>query len=260
VLGACIFNLLILVPLELMHREESIYRRVHQGHILTAGFGVMLIGLVGAAILLAHNGYSPSFFHVGASTLIIVALYAVGIRLAFKYELRGETTVIAKVGRVRMSLRGAILRYLAAAAVIVAAGAWLPFVGLEIADVMGWRTTFVGTLFVAAATTMPELVVTIGAMRLGAPDMAIANLLGSNLFDILILAIDDVAFTRGPLLAAASPAHAVTAFAAIVMSGVVIVALIYRPVSRFRGTIGWAGLSLLIVYMLASYALYLHGH
>jgi len=107
---------------------------------------------------------------------------------------------------------------------------------------------------------LPELFVTIGAMRLGALDMAIANLLGSNLFDIAVLAVDDVAFVRGPLFAAASPTHAVTAFAAIVMSGVVIVALIYRPASRFRGTVGWAGLSLMIVYLLASYALFLHGH
>jgi cation:H+ antiporter len=259
-LGSCIFNLLILVPLELLYREESIYRRVHQGHILTAGFGVMLIGLAGTSILLAHNGYTLSFLHVGASAPIIFVLYAIAMRAAFNYELRGETAGIAVVKHVKISLAGAIVRYLAAALVIVGAGIWLPFIGIEIADAMGWRTTFVGTLFVAGATSLPEFFVTIGAMRIGALDMAIANLLGSNLFDILILAIDDVAFTRGPLFAAASPAHAVTAFAAIFMSGVVIVALIYRPQSRFRGTVGWVGLSLLIVYLLASYALYLHGH
>jgi cation:H+ antiporter len=122
---------------------------------------------------------------------------------------------------------------------------------------MGWRTTFVGTLFIAGATSLPELVVTISALRIGAVDMAIANLLGSNLFDILVLAIDDLAYLRGPLLSVASPTHAVTAFAAAVMSGIVIVALLYRPSTRIRGTIGWVSLSLLIVYLLSSYAIYL---
>jgi cation:H+ antiporter len=101
--------------------------------------------------------------------------------------------------------------------------------------------------------------VTISALRLGAVDMAIGNLLGSNLFGVLILALDDIAYTKGPLLAAVSPAHAVTAFAAVIMSGIFIVAIPYRPQTRFRGTIGWVSLSLL-VYLLSSYAIYLHGH
>ena len=54
--------------------------------------------------------------------------------------------------------------------------------------------TFVGTLFVAAATSVPEMIVTIAAVRLGALDMGIANLLGSNLFNMLVLAIDDIAY------------------------------------------------------------------
>jgi cation:H+ antiporter len=159
-----------------------------------------------------------------------------------------------------MSLAQAVARYLAAAAVVVAAGTWLPFVGIEIADVMGWRTTFVGTLVVAGATSLPELVVTVSAVRLGAPDLAIANLLGSNLFDVLVLAIDDLAYVKGPLLADVSPAHAVTAFAAVIMSGTVIVALLYRPATRLHGTIGWTSLALLLVYLLSAYAVYLHGH
>ena len=66
---------------------------------------------------------------------------------------------------------------------------------------MGWGQSFVGTLLVAAVTSAPEVAVTISALRIGAIDMAIANLLGSNLFDILILAIDDLFYTKGPLLA-----------------------------------------------------------
>ena len=64
----------------------------------------------------------------------------------------------------------------------------------------GLADSFVGTLLIAGATSLPELVVTVRAMRIGAVDMAIGNLLGSNLFDVLILAIDDIFFRKGPLL------------------------------------------------------------
>lgn len=114
---------------------------------------------------------------------------------------------------------------------------------------MGWKTTFVGTLLIAAATSAPELVVTISALRLGAVDMTIGNLLGSNLFDILILAIDDIAYVDGPLLSVVSPAHAITAFAATIMSGIFIIAMLFKPETRLGGLIGWVSLSLLMVYV-----------
>lgn len=259
-LGSCVFNLVMLVVLDGLSRDEPIYRRIDQGHILTAGFGVVLIGAAGAFVLLSVNGPSFSLLHVGAYTPLLIALYFVAMRAAFVYERRSRPPSDVVKSEAGITLRAALMRYLAAASVVVVAGSWLPFIGREIADVMGWKTTFVGTLLIAGATSLPELVVTVSALRLGAVDMAIGNLLGSNLFDILIIAADDIAFGKGPLLAAVSPAHAITAFAAVIMSGIFIVALLYRPESRLRGTIGWVSVSLLMVYLLSSYAIYLQGH
>ncbi|MEX0751707.1 MAG: hypothetical protein WD073_02125 [Xanthobacteraceae bacterium] len=259
VLGSCIFNLAMLVLLDAMSRDEPMYRRIDQSHILTAGFGVILIGFVGAQLILSRNGLDYQFFHISAYTPLIVVVYLVAMRAAFVYEHRQKLTPAIGKADPKITLAVAFRRYLLAASVVVGAGIWLPFVGVELADKMGWQTTFVGTLFVSAVTTLPELVVTISAFRLGAVDMAIANLLGSNLIDILILAIDDLVYTEGPLLAFVSPAHAVSAFAAVIMSGIFIVALLYRPQTRLLGTVSWVSLSLLAVYLLTSYAIYLHG-
>ena len=259
-LGSCIFNLAMLVVLDEMSRDEPMYRRIDQGHILTAGFGVILIASAGALLLLSQKGQPLQIFHISIYTPLIIILYLVAIRAAFVYEGRARRPPQLIKSDPEMTLRRAIIRYASAAAVVAAAGSWLPFIGQDIAETMGWKTSFVGTLLIAGATSLPELVVTISALRLGAVDMAIGNLLGSNLFDILILAIDDIAYTKGPLLAAVSPAHAISAFAAVIMSGIFIVALLYRPETRFRGIIGWVSLSLLLVYLFASYAIYLHGH
>jgi cation:H+ antiporter len=258
VLGSCVFNLVMLVILDEATRDEPMWRRIDQGHILTAGFGIILIGSAGAVLVLSQNDVNAQILHISIYTPLVVVLYLVAMRAAFVYERRtGPPPIIeAEVG---ITLGTAVSRYLMAAAVVAGAGSWLPFIGNEIADAMSWRATFVGTLFIAGATSIPECVITISALRLGAVDMAIGNLLGSNLFDILILAVDDMAYTKGPLLAAASPAHAITAFAAVIMSGIFVVAMLYRPETRLGGIIGWVSLSLLAVYLLSSYAIYLHG-
>jgi cation:H+ antiporter len=136
-------------------------------------------------------------------------------------------------------VRQVILRYALAAWVVVGMGVWLPFLGVQMADAMGWHKTFVGTLLIGFATSVPELVVTIAAVRLGALDLAIGNLLGSNLFDILIVAVDDLFFRHGPILSQVAPVHAVSAFSAMMMTGVAIVGLLYRPRGGYSKR--WAG-------------------
>jgi cation:H+ antiporter len=259
-LGSCVFNLVMLVLLDELSRGEPMYRRIDQGHVLTAGFGVILIGSAGALILLSRNGLNFQFLHISIYTPFIIVLYLVAMRAAFVYERRTPRPPQLIKSETGITLTTALTRYMAAAAVVVAAGTWLPFIGRDIAELMGWKTTFVGTLLIAGATSLPELVVSVSALRLGAVDMAIGNLLGSNLFDILILAADDIAYRDGPLLSAVSPAHAISAFAAVIMSGIFIVAMLFKPETRVRGTIGWASLALLLVYLFASYAIYLHGH
>ena len=260
-LGSCMFNLVMLAVLDALSREEPMWRRIDQGHILTAGFGVILIGFVGALVLVARDGLDFHIGHVSLYSPFLILLYLVSMRAAFFYERRPRITAGEPAGPTSGdSLGQAVIAYGLSALVVGVVGAWLPFAGLAVADAMNWQTTFVGTLFVAAATSLPELVVTITALRLGATDMAIGNLLGSNLFVILVIALDDLVYTKGPLFAAVSPAHAVTAFAGSIMAAICIVALLYRPGNRFFGLIGWISLSLLAVYLLGSYTIYLHDH
>ncbi len=200
IFGSCVFNLVLLSFLDFLHRKESVYRSAAQGHILSAGFGVVLIGFAGMNLLLQQDGLNLHIGHVGLYTPVILTLYLVAIRSVFVYEHR---VVAAQEHEVeerykKASLRNAILIYTLGAVVVTGAGAWLPFIADDLATAMGWHKTFVGTLLVAGVTSLPEAVVTIVALRLGSVDMAIANLLGSNLFDIGILAIDDLLFLKGP--------------------------------------------------------------
>lgn len=261
VLGSCVFNLLIVVILDLMHRGESVYRTASQGHILSGAFGIMLIGFVGFSIVLSSNGAPLQIAHVGIYSPVIVLVYSVAIRTVYRYErLQIAEFPSESVDRhPEYTVSAAVLRYAIAAAVVIGAGIALPFSARELAVQMGWSQSFVGTMLVALATSLPEMVVTIAALRIGAVDMAIGNLFGSNLFNILVLAVDDIAYVQGPLLSDTSPAHAMTALSALMMTGVAIGGLLYRPRAKVFRTIGWTSIVLFVVYVLNSYVVYLYG-
>ena len=262
VLGSTVFNLAILVVLDALYRrEETLYSRAAQGHILSAALGAMLIAFAGFSLLLDHAGMSPVFGHVGLYSPFILLVYLVAMRAVYSYERRTLSEFVeASAERYPgITLRSAVKGYAQAALAVVIAGSWLPFVAKDISDMMDWGQSFVGTLLVAAVTSAPEVAVTISALRIGALDMAIANLLGSNLFDIIILAVDDLFYPRGPLLAHVDASHALTAFTAVMMSALVIVGLVFRPQGRTMLGLTWISLGLFLLYILNTWVLFYHG-
>ena len=150
-------------------------------------------------------------------------------------------------------------RFGLSAAVVLVAGSWLPGLADGLAQALDLSRSFVGTVFMALVTTLPEMAVTLGALRLGALDMALGNLLGSNLFNVTILAVDDACYVRGPLLADAAPAHAVTAVTALVMTGLVIIGLVMRPQGRALRVLSWISVGLVATFAVNAALLDLSG-
>jgi len=256
-LGSCLFNLAILAIVDMVHRGDSVYARAERGHVVTAAFGVILLGVAGTGVLLSAHEPLPSIAHVSVASLALLALYLLAMRTVYRMQQREPAAADRPAPGV--TLRKALSGYIVNAAVIMAAGIWLPLVGVQLAKIMGWSNSFVGSLFIAFATSVPELATTLGAVRIGAIDLAFGNLLGSNLFDLLIVALDDIAFVRGPIFSHVAPIHAASALAACMMNGAVIMALVYRPTSRVLRSMSWASVSLLLLYMLNAVVQFRHG-
>jgi len=147
------------------------------------------------------------------------------------------------------SLNRLILFYALFSIVTIAAALFLPHFGEKIAVMTGLGDSFVGTVFMAISTSLPEIAVSIAAVRMGSVDLAIGNLLGSNIFNILILVIDDVAYTRGILLKDASDFNIVSVFACMLMSAIAIAGFTYRsPKKRFLMAID--AVFILLIYLL----------
>jgi cation:H+ antiporter len=262
VLGSTVFNLAILVMLDALYQRETLYSRAAQGHVLSASLGTLLIAFAGFSLLLDHAGMSPVLGHVGLYSPLIMVVYLVAMRAVYSYERRtlSEYAEVSAERYPEVTLRNAVKGYTQASIAVVLAGSWLPFIAKDISTMMGWGQSFVGTLLVAGVTSAPEAAVTFSALRIGALDMAIANLLGSNLFDIAILPVEDLFYSNGPLLAHVDSSHALTAFTSVMMSVLVIVGLTFRPQKRVVLGLTWISLGLFMLYILNSWILFEHAH
>jgi cation:H+ antiporter len=257
VLGSCMFNLLILSLIDAMTGRKPIYTGVNEGHVISAGFGVLLLGLISVNIYL--GGTFPTFGWICVFSIAYFALYLVAMRVVFLYNKRRIAMVVKELAeelRYRdVSAARAYVLYAVNAVVIVLAATYLPHLGERIAEMTGFGQTFVGSFFIALSTSLPELVVTVAAVRLGAVDLALGNLFGSNLFNIAILAVEDFAYVKGPLLGAASDAHLVTAGVAVAMTATAIVGLTYRTIKR-PFFLAWDSMSILALYFMGQVILY----
>jgi cation:H+ antiporter len=231
------------------------YREASASHLLSAAFGVVMMGFVAMSLVIR----APAVLHVGLYSPLLLGLYLLALRSVHTHERDHAAQVPPRAMSTAEHQRRAWRHFILAALVVLAAGTWLPQVADALAAELGLSRTFVGTVFMAVVTTLPEMAVTVAALRLGALDMAIGNLLGSNMFNVFILAVDDAFYTRGPLLADAGPAHAGTAATALVMMGLVIIGLVMRPRGHVLRVLSWISVGLVAAYVINAALAYLGG-
>jgi len=240
ILGSNMFNLLILAVLDIVYRQASILDDASRSHMISAGMGIALVAVVAGTMFGGVRFSGLGVGWVGASSIIIAALYVLGMWLVFRREngSRSQEGKSAPSQYDGISSRTVYVRFGLAAAAVIGAGIWLSFIGEELAVTYSWHASFVGSLFLAISTSVPELVVTIAALRMGAIDMAVANILGSNMFNMAIIGPIDLAYRKGPILANVSGANLATAWVAIAMSILVILGLRFQQKGR-TAFIGW---------------------
>jgi cation:H+ antiporter len=250
VLGSCVFNMLILTILDAFYRQMPISTRAHHGNILSGGIGILMISGVAVSLLAGPKIFT--FGWIGAYTLVTVFIYLLAMRLVFIYEKRNIAAYIKEVAveaRYKdISKKTAFVNYGINALIVIISAVFLPKIGEGIAESTGLGQTFVGNVLIAISTSLPEVVVSISAVRMDAIDLAIGNLFGSNIFNIFILAIDDFFFFKGPILSHVSPLHAVSALSAIAMTAIAIIGLTYR-VEKKRLFLAWDSIGILLVYV-----------
>jgi len=251
--GANAFNLLNLALLDIAYQNGIFLRAVSQGHRLTGWLSLGLVLIAAVSIVISHRfsnlGIAGSW--IGWYTPIIILLYLVFMRTLFRFEKRHPSPPVAEVEYGEKSLGRSCLYFAIASAFLIGAGIWLATIGDEIAGITGLGRSFVGSLFLAFSTSLPEITVSFTAMRMGAVDLAVANMIGSNLFNMTVIPVDDLLYTKGPVLAAVSESNLIIGLGVILMTLIFIAGLHFKPKRYFR--LSWCNCILIILFFLGAY-------
>ena len=255
--GSNLFNLFIIGLLDIYWRnhDKPILNSVSVTSIFVGILGIFVISITVIAVSFHKHPLSEGFsgWLISPVTIVLAICFLFSMYMIYRVARTGEYTESADVDYASESLLRAGSTYLAAAAVIIGSAIWLANTGEGIAHAMHWKASFVGTQFLAFSTSLPELAASIAALRINAPELAISNVLGSNLFNMgFILTIDDFALIGKPLWSSVSSIHEVTAIFAIIMTCVVLIGLTLRGRMRPFKFATYESMALIALYILAS--------
>ena len=235
--------------------------RAQDGHILSGGLGILLMGLIVTAPLIGPALNGAGVFGISLISIGLISVYLTGARLLAAFERKRAVEVLEQEAEAlhydRIRRRRAFLTFGGAALVVVVTGVWLSSLTDQIAAETGLGRSFAGALFLGISTSLPEITASLTAVRLGAIDLAIGNVLGSNLFNVTLLAVYDVFDGGKNLWASMSNANALGLIVAMMMTAVVIISLIYRASPKTPRRMNWDGAALVAMYLGAMAALYI---
>lgn len=253
-LGSNGFNMLLLAILDLLHRSQRILRKAAMRHALTGSLAILMIGLV---LFFITAEVEVKIGWVGLDSLIIIATYIFALRLISGDQEKGKPAE-KFIPEGTPKLWVGLLGFAAAAGVLIFITPYMVGASAVIAEITGLGTTFVGTTLVALVTSLPEMVTTIAAIRIGASDMAIGNLFGSNMFNMVALGLTDLFYTQGRFLATIDPAFMLVGLFGLLMTAIGLVGNLAKLEKRFW-FIEVDSLLLFILYFSGMWLLYQQG-
>lgn len=260
--GSNTFNLAILAFADLLQGKGPLLLQVNYSHVLSGLLGILLSALVVFSLIISHfMNLNLSIFGVGIDSIILIITYLLGMRLIYRYDKKNpldKDELPREDQNPEYTLNRAVGGFIVCAVIIVFSGVRLTVSANQIALVTGIDQSFIGTILVAAATSLPELVATISAIKINAYNMAIGNVFGSNIFNMTVIFFADIFYRPGILLIDAKIVHIVTAMVGIVMSTVILIGLFYRSRKSFL-LMGWDSIAAAVVYFLGAYLLFQLG-
>ncbi|ASF39814.1 cation:proton antiporter [Halobacillus halophilus] len=249
-LGSNVFNLLILASMDIIYRRQRLFQKVNnKENIPSASIGLVFLLIIIFSLWMPG---SIEIFGVGIEMIVIVLLYIFSMKFISGGESEQEEEELTK----DYSLKAAVIGFIIASVIVFISGSALSVSGDRMAEASGLDASFVGSFLIAASTSLPELVAVYAAFRLANYNMAIGSILGSNLFNIQLLALTDLLYREGAILTSVQSSHIFIACLGLVMT-LIMIFLLIRPASM-RSHWRYAAPSLLmtLIYFVASYVLF----
>jgi cation:H+ antiporter len=239
---------------------DMFYRKANLEHAAASAenlmMGAFLITLL-SILLLAMMTPEMSLLNIHPLSLVLVFSYGMGVRLlasthAMPMWLPVKTRDTRKEPETSKHRRRHIstdlwVKFTIYSAIVAVAGWALSLCGMAIAVQTGLSQGLVGGVFTAVATSLPELVIAITAVRMGSLTLAVGDIIGGNTFDTLFISMSDLVYREGSIYGKISPVEHLWLAISMLMTGVLLMGLLYRE-RHGIANIGWESFLLLVIY------------
>jgi cation:H+ antiporter len=245
--GSNMFNMFIIFILDALFRRGSVFTQVSPSNVTTGVFAIILT-------LISGFGYfinMPVMGWVNSTSIIIMAGYVIAMYTAFKLkDTAGAKEEDGNNGETQdKPLSCAVLGFFASAFIITAAGLLMSKSADFIALDTGLGGSFVGNFLLALVTSLPEMAFCIAAVKVGSVNMAIGNLVGSNVFNMTVIPVCDLFYTKGDVFAAVSSVNSVSVLFTSIAVGFVLLGIeIDKQLKSRAGRISYASWSIAALY------------
>ena len=188
ILGSDLFNLAALAVLIVVFNRSFAVADIAHSHqkvlwLLLVAYGALALNMMGIL--------SVELFTVSITSVILIACYAASV----KY-LSGESSdEDDEEDTSPLTLKQVLIRFAFVAAGIVVLSILISQVTDLLAEELNLGKSLAGALFMGVATSLPELSSTIALFRKKSFDIAVGNIVGSNIFNLIILSLSDILYT-----------------------------------------------------------------
>ncbi|VAX38077.1 hypothetical protein MNBD_UNCLBAC01-1343 [hydrothermal vent metagenome] len=247
-LGSNNFNPMLLVVMDVVYRKGSITNAIvpHRSYRAAAGFAVVLTVIVMAGLWLPLGRIS---------SFIIAGVYFCGMRYLACLEKEPSTETKKDESVIQRSLSGIVGNIVFSSILVIGAAIWLAGLADNLAAQTGLGRTFFGSIFLALVTSLPEMVVSLSALKLGAFDLAVGNIFGSNMTNIFIVSLCEVFHKGGAFLSGVSQTHILTATLSIVLTCVAVAGIELKNKKSFLG-VGLDSFIMILLFLIGTQILY----
>lgn len=179
VLGACAVICPVSTGKEVLKRDFSVSIIATMLVFLTAGAAPVFSGHIFRMGMGEHAGEIGR--SAGMFLAVLFLVYIVYLIMdAKKHPVQEDDMEKRPIGR-------CLLWIAAGLALIVGGGQGVVYSAKEIARALGMTETLIGLTIVAVGTSLPELVTSVVAARKGETGLAVGNVIGSNIFNLLFI-------------------------------------------------------------------------
>ncbi|WP_302632022.1 sodium:calcium antiporter [uncultured Clostridium sp.] len=195
ILGSNLFNMTIIAMLIILWTSNFKKSNISKSHSYTAWVTLAIYVAVALNML---NIVNFEVVTISITSIIILVLYTLGVKTMSNDdsgtadEFKDETAVTTL-----LSLKQIIIRFILVSIGLVISSILITYVTDIIAARLNLGASLAGALLLGIATSLPELTSCVSLVKIGNFNVSVGNIVGSNLFNFLIIFISDVLFIGG---------------------------------------------------------------